>query len=304
MEELASSVASAMKCHLVKPRFGKFPDGTPNINVGCDRVEGDLVFMMDMDTQHWFDYLSALFTLARKKSGKGALTVVIPYFSTGTMEREDNIGDVPTALTSARFLTCIANASKGYLDLLTFDIHAPTTQYYFGDEVRPRFVSGLPLMLQRLREMRAREHIAIVYPDEGAWKRFHGQVSAFGFGADDEIVCTKVREGDARRVSLKEGTPVGRHCVIIDDIVQSGRTLIETKKVLEQHGAACVSAYATHGVFPNRSWQKLAGAGFAKFWICDSVPSSAAAVRDVPPFEVIPLAPVIVEQLMSGFAEH
>ncbi|KAG0484250.1 hypothetical protein HPP92_008329 [Vanilla planifolia] len=74
---------------------------------------------------------------------------------------------------------------------------------------------------------------------------------------DGQIICTKVREGEQRFVRLKEGDPKGRHVVIVDDFVQSGGTLIECQKVLAAHGAAQVSAYVTHGIFPNQTWQRF-----------------------------------------------
>lgn len=66
-----------------------------------------------------------------------------------------------------------------------------------------------------------------------------------------------MREGKNRIVKLKEGDPAGKHVVIVDDLVQSGSTLIECQKVLAARGASRVSAFATHGVFPNRSWKRF-----------------------------------------------
>jgi phosphoribosylpyrophosphate synthetase len=94
--------------------------------------------------------------------------------------------------------------------------------------------------------------ISVAFPDEGAWKRFHKQLQHF-----PTIVCTKVRDGNNRIVRLKEGEPHGRHVVIVDDLVQSGGTLIECQKLLAANGASKVSAYVTHGVFPKRSWERF-----------------------------------------------
>ncbi|RWV78112.1 hypothetical protein GW17_00060973, partial [Ensete ventricosum] len=74
--------------------------------------------------------------------------------------------------------------------------------------------------------------ISIAFPDDGAWKRFHKQLQHFPMVMCNDyhialIICNKVREGDRRIVRLKEGDPRGRHVVIVDDLVQSGGTLIE-----------------------------------------------------------------------------
>ena len=202
-------------------------------------------------------------------------------------------------------------------------------RFYFGDAVLPLFESGIPLLLQQLQSLRS-ENIAIAYPDEGAWKRFHGQFQDFpevcsashgmlptshgaamgtyaclhgsykvstsscssdarlmlvfalqqSFGRDEnmytmllsarpmshsanasqacaQVVCTKVRDGAKRLVRLKEGNPEGQHVVIVDDLVQSGGTLIECGKLLRENGARHVSAYVTHGVFPKASFKRF-----------------------------------------------
>ncbi|KAL4198951.1 hypothetical protein AMTRI_Chr03g48690 [Amborella trichopoda] len=172
-------------------------------------------------------------------------------------------------------------------------------RFYFGDNVLPCFESGIPLLKQRLQQLDDSNNITIAFPDDGAWKRFHKQLQHFPM-----IICTKVREGDQRIVRLKEGNAQGRHVVIVDDLVQSGSTLIECQKVLAAHGAAKVSAYVTHGVCPNRSWERFQHDngvgpenGFSYFWITDSYPLTVKQVSNRHPFEVLSLAGAIAAAL-------
>ena len=182
----------------------------------------------------------------------GSFTLVLPYFPTGTAERVEAEGDVATAVTLARILSNIPLSRGGPTSVVIFDIHALQERFYFGDTVLPLFESGIPLLRARLAALPDRDQVTIAYPDEGAWKRFHYQ-----FGDYPEIICTKVRDGAKRIVRLKEGAPRGRHVVIVDDLVQSGGTLLECGKLLALTGASAVSAYATHGVFPQRSFEKF-----------------------------------------------
>nr|CAB3478161.1 unnamed protein product [Digitaria exilis] len=172
-------------------------------------------------------------------------------------------------------------------------------RFYFGDSVLPCFESGIPLLKSRLQELPDSHNITIAFPDDGAWKRFYKQLQHFPM-----VVCNKVREGEQRIVRIKEGDPRGRHVVIVDDLVQSGGTLIECQKVLAAHGAAKVSAYATHGIFPNNSWEKFQPDngegpehGLSHFWLTDSCPLTVKAVKDRRPFEILSLAGPIASAL-------
>ncbi|XP_008784970.1 ribose-phosphate pyrophosphokinase 3, chloroplastic isoform X3 [Phoenix dactylifera] len=210
-----------------------------------------------------------------------SFTVVLPFFPTGSYERMEEEGDVATAFTLARILSNIPISRGGPTSLVIFDIHALQERFYFGDYVLPCFESGIPLLKNRLQQLPDSENICIAFPDDGSWKRFHKQLQHFPV-----IICNKVREGDQRFVRLKEGDPKGRHVVIVDDLVQSGSTLIECQKVLAAHGAAKVSAYVTHGIFPNRSWERFQydngvgpENGLSNFWITDSCPLTVKEPR-------------------------
>ncbi|KAJ7943690.1 ribose-phosphate pyrophosphokinase 4 [Quillaja saponaria] len=208
-------------------------------------------------------------------------------------------GDVATAFTLARLLSNIPISRGGPTSLVTFDIHALQERFYFGDNILPCFESGIPLLLSRLQQLPDSDNISIAFPDDGAWKRFHKQLQHF-----PTIVCAKVREGDHRIVRIKEGDPSDRHIVIVDDLVQSGGTLIECQRVLAAHGAAKISAYVTHGIFPARSWERFEHdnggnpeKGFTYFWITDSCPLTVTEVTNKRPFEVLSLAGSIAASL-------
>eukprot|EP01025_Chloroclados_australasicus_P041446 TRINITY_DN4389_c0_g1_i1.p1 TRINITY_DN4389_c0_g1~~TRINITY_DN4389_c0_g1_i1.p1 ORF type:complete len:239 (-),score=21.39 TRINITY_DN4389_c0_g1_i1:252-902(-) len=214
------------------------------------------------------------------------------------MERVETEGEVATAFTLSRMLSHIPLSRGGPTSLVIFDIHALQERFYFGDSVLPLFESGVPLLVERLEQLPDFDNVAIAYPDEGAWKRFHGFFKRY-----EEVICTKVRDGDKRIVQLKEGQPRGKHVVIVDDLVQSGGTLLECGRKLHELGAAKVSAFVTHGVFPHRSFERFQnssnGAGFRweKVWITDSCARTASEVDGVQPFEIISLAGPIAHAL-------
>ncbi|KAL8532701.1 hypothetical protein ACS0TY_009059 [Phlomoides rotata] len=301
MKDLAERIAfESDAIELRSISWRKFEDGFPNLFISnAQGVRGQhAAFLASFSSPGViFEQLSIIYALP--KLFVTSFTVILPFFPTGTSERMEDEGDVATAFTLARILSNIPICRGGPTSLVIFDIHALQERFYFGDNILPCFESGVPLLLNRLQQLPDSDNITIAFPDDGAWKRFHKQLQHFPM-----VVCAKVREGDQRIVRIKEGDPKGRHVVIVDDLVQSGGTLIECQKVLAKHGAAKVSAYVTHGIFPNKSWERFKhdkggnpGTGMTYFWITDSCPETVKQVKNKAPFEVLSLAAAIASAI-------
>ncbi|XLS43767.1 hypothetical protein HN51_000632 [Arachis hypogaea] len=298
-EELARNVASH-HVTLQSIKWRSFADGFPNIFIeNAEELRGQHVaFLASFSSPaHIFEQLSVVYALPRLFVA--SFTLVLPFFPTGSFERMEEEGDVATAFTLARMLTNIPISRGGPTSLVTYDIHALQERFYFGDEVLPLFETGIPLLKQRLQRLLDAKNVVIAFPDDGAWKRFHKQFDGFRV-----VVCTKVRDGDKRIVQLKEGDVTGHHVVIVDDLVQSGSTLVECQAILASHKAEKVSAYVTHGVFPNKSWERFTHKknrvldnAFAYFWITDSCPLTVKDIANKAPFEVLSLAGSIANAL-------
>ncbi|MCL7049011.1 hypothetical protein MKW94_005584 [Papaver nudicaule] len=301
-EDLARKIASQSdSIQLQSINWRSFDDGFPNLFINnAHAIRGQHVaFLASFSSPAViFEQLSIIFALPRLFVA--SFTLVLPFFPTGSFERMEEEGDVATAFTMARILSNIPISRGGPTSLVIYDIHALQERFYFGDHVLPCFETGIPLLKQRLDQLPDADNIVVAFPDDGAWKRFYKQLQHYPM-----VVCTKVREGDKRIVRLKEGNPAGRHVVIVDDLVQSGGTLIECQKVLAAHGATKVSAYVTHGVFPKRSWERFTCCNekegtqraFSYFWITDSCSHTVKAIGDKAPFEVLSLAGSIANAL-------
>jgi len=204
-------------------------------------------------------------------------------------------------MTLARILSAVPLTQTGPAKLLIYDIHTLQNRFYFGDNVIPLLVTAVPLLLKRLEEKfseEERKNIAIAYPDEGASKRFGKDLHYY------QIICTKVRDGNKRIVSIKEGDPTGKHVIIIDDLVQTGGTLIECKNALLKANAKEVSAYVTHAFFPKQSWKNFTEVKppekpFSYFFTTNSCPSMAATLEGKKPFEIIHLDESIANNVLN-----
>jgi len=283
-----------------------FPDGFPNLEVKKDdalRLEnfyGTCIILSLHSPAVIFEQLCLLYALPRMRARN--FRVILPWFSTGQTERVEKIGQIATASSLARMLSATPACPTGPSTVVIYDIHALQEQFYFSDNVLVELKSAvwlLKLELDRLKKENPGEEIAITFPDDGAHKRFKPKFDGYHI-----IVCAKVRDGDKRIVQIKEGEPTGRHCVIVDDLVQSGETALESIKSLKEQGASKVSCYATHGIFPKESFKKFIGNdALHKFWITDSIPTTVSAVAGHQPFEILSLAPLLAEYLRGNFQE-
>lgn len=279
-------------------KWQRFEDGWPHLFIhdSHDLQYNDVMMLVSFDSPAViFEQLSTVYALAR--AGCRSLRVIVPYFPTGTMERVDVVGDVATASTLARMMSATPLVGGGPTQYVFLDIHALQEQFYFTDQVTVFLKSCVRLLLEALQALPADgEPVCICFPDDGAFKRFHNKFPQF-----NTVICHKLRlENDKRKVEIRDGAEFveGAHCVIVDDLVKSGGTLMECAAALVKRGAAKVSCYCTHAVFPNQSYDKFLHKSepairFEKFWISDSIPTVADVLRDQAPFEVLSIAPLI-----------
>jgi ribose-phosphate pyrophosphokinase len=293
MTELARQICSQNEnCLPGEISWQNFKDSFPDLRIkdAAELRNSHVAFLACFDSPgEIFRQLSVIYELPRL--AVKSLKVVLPYFSTGTMERVDQEGEIATAATLARMLSNIPGTMSGPVQIIIYDIHALQERFYFSDKVVPRLETAIPMLLDRIKDM---ENIAIAFPDEGAWKRF-----ARIFADYPLITAHKVRDHEGRKVIIREGDPLGRHVVIVDDLVMTGGTLIQCRKALMDSGASQVSAFVTHGVFPGEAWQGFVGQEFASFWLTDSCPGTALKVKGKSPFEILSLAGDISNKIAS-----
>jgi adenine phosphoribosyltransferase len=268
--------------------WDKFPDTQPNISFeNMDQLENNkIVFFLSLyDTGLLFQQLSMLMVLPRQFID--TLDIYIAYFSVGTMERVDKEGMLATAETMAKIISsCIETTKNGKATIHIWDIHALPIRFYFNtNNVLIKLHSGIPSLTNIISD-----NSIIVFPDDGACKRFKQFFPHY-----KTIVCSKVREGNDRIIKItdKLNFPVDLNdavydeVIIVDDLVQSGGTIIKCKKALEALGYTNISAYVTHSVFPNDGWKKMIKANFKNFYTTNTVPETTDKLIDIPCFKIL-----------------
>jgi ribose-phosphate pyrophosphokinase len=272
-----------------------FPDKWPNIFIrNSEQIRhSHVLFLASFDNPlSIFGQISLLYHLPKYLCR--SLKVLLPYFPTGTMERIQIQGEIATAYSLAQMLSCIPLTRTGPSEIVIFDIHALQNQFYFSSNIIVRLESTVGLLLTELK-MNPNEKYAITFPDDGAHKRFSYLFNNTNYPM---IICSKIRqEEDKRMTTVKEGSSKGYHCMIVDDLVQSGGTLIECAQALLQDGAVNVSAFVGHGIFPNESWKKFIHSNnpkvhFDTFYVTNTYPNTQILI-DKPPFKVLSIAQLL-----------
>ncbi len=371
MQRLAQQIRALYpgKVRLLKMEWSNFADGWPNLAFPPEQVHKmqdslceSTCFLANFEKPEYvFEQLSVIYALPRMRVRN--FRVVCPWFSTGTMERVETLGQIATAKTLAKMLDITPNCLTGPTSITIYDIHALQEQFYFSENVLVELKTAVFLLKQEIIRsllpvvnaptpqaspllgatgnhpsamssipsadslrggmgssptpfarksqggmsasgaahdsyadlMSGLTHnIAIVFPDDGAKKRF-----AVKFPEFPHVVMEKTRIGEDRIVKIKDGAEFvhGKrtHCVIIDDLVQTGGTLLESMKALVNEGASQISCYVTHGVFPNDSWKKFIDLPFLhRFWVTDTIPNTADKLRaHGKPFEILSIAPLL-----------
>lgn len=258
-ESLASNVidqdhSAYRKGYISWKHFG---DTYPNITFDTNLENRDVIFVMSMhDPSIFMEQLSVIMVLPRQRIR--SLRIMMSYFAPGTMDRVDVEGVVATAETVATMLSsCMPQTKTGPPILEIYDIHALQERFYFKDNVIVELKSAIPLLRQRYDES-----WCVVFPDDGAAKRFGPMFPNYS-----KIVCSKKRVGNKRFVEIKErrGRKLDREgertyagYIIVDDLVQTGGTLLECAKIIKaEAGILPVHAFVTHAIFPKRSYRRF-----------------------------------------------
>uniref|UniRef100_A0A7S2DHP0 Phosphoribosyltransferase domain-containing protein n=1 Tax=Octactis speculum TaxID=3111310 RepID=A0A7S2DHP0_9STRA len=248
-EELAIGMERAYpeRFHYHKTSWGKFPDGTDNIEVGGytphNVIAGERV--MFLASFHNNDVTLSQFQVLVMllQSFIEELVVVLPFYPVGTMERTVKEGQVATANTYAQMFSNLPSCGRP-TRLIIYDLHTLQNRFYLHGNVIGSLKTTIPLLLPYLEKHNIN---CIAFPDDGAAKRFAHMFEHLGL---DVVTCGKTRDGDARVVAIQDGDPEGKNIIIVDDLVQTGGTLYECGMELLARGASEVSAFVAHGVFP------------------------------------------------------
>jgi phosphoribosylpyrophosphate synthetase len=300
-ERLHKHESADKKFELYNTYWDKFADGTDNITIGAIGRDENKNALSKINSPTYFKGKDLLFVasfysndvtmsqfhvLAHLcESFAKSLTVLLPFYSTATMERVDidHDGVVPTASTLARLFNGLP--SMGYpIRLMTYDLHTLQNRFYLTGHAVASLHTATKLMRNVIVGLKGTKNAidCIAFPDAGAHKRF-AKLFQEEIPETNTITCEKVRDGATRKITVIDGVNLltdgtAKHILIVDDMINSGNTLIECERVLRDlcKEKLKVSIYTTHAVFNDTFFESVDSGKFnvfEKVYITDSIPN-------------------------------
>lgn len=263
-QEFAKKVAQCLDIKLGMANVSKFSDGEIAVEL-LENVRGADVFVLQPTCKPTNDNLMEVLVLidALKRASAGRITAAIPYFGYARQDRRPRSARVPI---SAKL---VANMlmSAGVDRVLTVDLHADQIQGFFDIPVDNIYAS--PVLLQDIKA-KGYDNLTVVSPDMGGVVR--ARVFAKSLNTDLAIIDKRRPKANEAEVMNIIGEINGRNCIIVDDMIDTAKTLCKAAEALKNRGALKVYAYASHAVFSGDALKYLDESSIDEVVITDTIP--------------------------------
>lgn len=257
---LAHTLAIKLGCEFIRSNTQRFFDQELKIQINKNLYNQDVVIVQST-SQPANDHLMELLLLAdtAKRAGCRHLTAVIPYFGYGRQDRPSyDYGPISASLVASLLET------SGVDRVVCVDLHSKQSEGFFKKGIKN--LDPVDLFANEFKETK---DLLVVSPDVGGILR--AKKLAQKLSVDFAIINKNRSSSGACIMSEVVGAVAGKNCIILDDIVDTGNTLVEAAKVLKQNQALSVSACITHAVFSPGCVEKIEHAHFSKILITDTI---------------------------------
>lgn len=284
---LAKEVAGFLKVDLGKCVLEQFSDGEIHFYID-ENVRGEDVFIVQSGTNDANFHMMELFIMldAFKRASAERVTAVIPYFCYARQDWKDR----PRVPISARLVADLLEAA-GATRILTMDLHSPQIQGFFSVPVDN--LRAAPVLANYLQNLEL-EDMTVVSPDAGGVGR--ARVFAKRVSAELAIIDKRRPAPNVAKVLRVIGEVKDRDVVILDDMVDTGGTLVQTVEALKREGAKKVFAACSHAVLSGQAVEKIENSELEKLIVTNTIPLRETA-KSSQKFESLSVAPLFGEAI-------
>ena len=285
---LSQAIADHLDMPLTKAQVKRFADNEV-FAVIEENVRGEDVFVIQSTSYPANDNLMELLICidALVRASARRITAVMPYFGYARQDRKTG-GRTPISAKLVANMITRAGADR----VLTMDLHAGQIQGFF--DIPTDNLVATPVLALDIRERYQRGNLMIVSPDVGGVVR--ARSLAERLNVDLAIVDKRRPKAGESEVLNIIGDVAGRECILFDDIVDSGGTLVNAAKALIAAGATNVSAYISHGVLSGPAVQRVTDGPLKELVITDSI-EQPHEVLSCSKIRTVPVAPLIGEAI-------
>src|SRR5471030_1262971 len=285
---IAEAIAAYLGEPLTRCQVRRFADLEIFVEI-LENVRGRDAFIVQSTSYPTNDNLMELLIMidALRRASAQRITAVIPYFGYARQDRKPG----PRAPISAKLVANLITRA-GADRVMTLDLHAGQIQGFFDIPTDNLYAS--PLMVRDIRERFQLENVAVVSPDVGGVTRARGLAKRIN--APLAIIDKRRERAGESEVMNVIGDVAGYTCVLVDDIVDSGSTLVNAAEALLGQKAKAVYAYISHGVLSGGAVARIAKSHLKELVITDSI-EPTKEVQDAGNIRVLPIATLIGEAI-------
>jgi len=292
---LSEAIAAYLERPLAKAVVRRFADMEIFVEIQ-ENVRGADVFVLQSTSYPANDHLMELLIIidALRRASARRITAVIPYYGYARQDRKSGSRTPISAKLVANLITR-AGADR----VMTLDLHAGQIQGFFDIPADNLFAS--PVMVRDIRERFDLANLIVVSPDVGGVVRARGLAKRIN--APLAIIDKRREHAGESEVMNVIGEVDARTCILVDDLVDSGGTLINAAEALLEQGAKEVYAYITHGVLSGGAVGRISASGLRELVITDSI-QPTEAVRVARNIRVLSIASLIGEAIGRTASEE
>ena len=292
--ELAEEIAQNLGVELGEPNIRSFKNGELYCRFD-ESVRGADVFIIQTHSDPINESIMEQLIMidAAKRGSAKRITAVCPYYGYGRQDRKAQNREPITAKLLADMLT-VAGADR----MVSIDLHAGQIQGFFDKPVD--HLTAMPVLLDHLKA-NAPDDLVVVSPDAGRIKvaeRFSQHL-----GADLAFIHKRRPKGQPGVVEARGviGEVQGRPCVVIDDMIDSGATIVAAADILRQEGATEIWCVATHAVLSDPATDRLKNSEYAKVVLTNTLPLPSE--KQIDKIEVLSVAGIFARAIDAIFED-
>ena len=287
-KNLSIKISKYLKNRLVRSSIKKFSDGEIYIEIN-ENIRGNSIFVIQSVSSPANDNLMELLLCidALKRSSAKNITAVIPYFGYARQDRKV----VPRTSISAKLVSNLITKA-GADRVVTIDLHAGQIQGFFDIPVDNLF--STPIFARHAKKKIKSKNLICVAPDVGGTER----ARALGKLLNVELAIIDKRRPKPGQSQVMNviGNVKNKTCIMVDDIIDSGGTIINAAKALKDRGAKEVYVYITHGVLSGEAVKKIKNSVIKNLVITDTI-DNLEKVKNTKNIEVLSISGLMGEAI-------